>query len=75
MSECEGYLKSYSTMLAALSKAMSCLEEIVDRSYTIKKNNKFLSVKNFSFFEFLERVGSEAHPRNTSCTFFCFGIS
>lgn len=31
-------------MLPELSKAVSCLEEITDRSYTIKKNNEFLSV-------------------------------
>lgn len=44
LSECEGYWKSYITMLPALSKAMSCFEEIADRSYTIKKKNEFLSV-------------------------------
>lgn len=36
-------------MQPELSKAMSCLEEIADRSYTIKKNNEFLSVYNFYF--------------------------
>lgn len=36
-------------MMPELSKAMSCLEEIADRSYTIKKNNNFFSGYNFFF--------------------------